>query len=156
MLRNTKLDFTNVQQSFVCIRCKTDAVKRYSDHRKQNFPLCDVKELMKRHKQAKELRFSQVSNFNSKLEVLEKRTYSIQVSNHDFFCSLPLPLRRSVQQNTGGIRAKFRKCNGSVNKLFFTLFTSAARSDTAFTGPESLMKSSLFQVYCHLFRSLTF
>jgi len=54
MLRNTKLDFTNAQ-SLVRIMCKTDAVKRYSDHRKQNFPLCDVKELMKRHKQAKEL-----------------------------------------------------------------------------------------------------
>jgi len=32
-----------------------------------------------------------VSNFNSKLEVLEERTYPIQVSNHDFFCSLLLP-----------------------------------------------------------------
>ena len=40
----------------------------------KSFPLCDVKEPMKGHKQAKELRFSQVSNWNSKLEVLEERT----------------------------------------------------------------------------------
>jgi hypothetical protein len=30
----------------------------------------------------------------------------------------------------------------------------AARSDTAFTGPESLMKSSFMQVYFQLFRTL--
>jgi hypothetical protein len=38
------------------------------------------------------------------------------------------------------------------NQGVFTLFTSAARSDTAFTGPKSIMKSSLIQVYFLLFR----
>jgi hypothetical protein len=76
-----------------------------------------------------EIRFSQLLNVNSKMEVVENT-----------MCTAFKP--RIIPPHEIRIRAKIRKCYGSVSiaaqtAAVFALFSLATRSDAVFTGLDS-------------------